>query len=340
MKLLNVSIRKLHKYISTELSFDNDLSIITGVNGSGKTQILRLIDAALRLNINYINEIEFELFTLAFEHEQEIYNIEIEKKQKTFNFSINNEVISIPYEDKQNSLFARTKTLKDEFILYYQNSLLQNPSSNFIVFSRIRPPILLGLNRIVENEEETSLFDIEKNNPWLREQNIKDKPVHNDHMFNSISQCKKLIMNESESIKKYEDAQSSVLRNKIITSSFDYLDGNFLSQDDLSAKLQNVYDRKNSIIEELEKLNINDANTNAQIGIFFDKLDRLKFAFDKNKEKEITFELLLNLSQIERVSNIISIIDDNKKTMDIKREKLTSFMDTVNEFFSYTGKKS
>nr|MVB98587.1 ATP-binding protein [Vibrio cholerae] len=39
------------------------------------------------------------------------------------------------------------------------------------------------------------------------------------------------------------------------------------------------------------------------------------------------------------VSNIISIIDDNKKTMDIKREKLTSFMDTVNEFFSYTGKK-
>ncbi|MVB33213.1 hypothetical protein D6V36_17060 [Vibrio cholerae] len=64
MKLLNVSIRKLHKYISTELSFDNDLSIITGVNGSGKTQILRLIDAALRLNINYINEIEFELFTL------------------------------------------------------------------------------------------------------------------------------------------------------------------------------------------------------------------------------------------------------------------------------------
>ncbi|ELB2154344.1 AAA family ATPase [Vibrio parahaemolyticus] len=340
MKLLRVYIEKLHKYISTDLRFDDDLSIITGVNGSGKTQILRLIDATLRLNIDYLDEIDFSIFSLEFEHEQEIFTITIIKNSNYFSFTVNNQTIKISKERTKNSIFTRSETIKDDFIFQYQSLLASNPATSFLVFSQIRPPLLLGLNRIVENDEDERSISLKfkKTSGWVSEKNLKEKENHNDHMFNSISQCKKLIMNESESIMKYEDAQASVLRNKIIASSFDYLDGELLSPDVLANKLQNVYDRKNSIIEELEKLKINDANTNTQIGVFFNKLDKLKYNFDKNKKNEITFELLLNLSQIERVSNIISIVDENKKTMDIKREKLTLFVNTVNEFFRYTGK--
>ncbi len=341
MKLLKVEVDKLHKYISAELSFDDDLSIITGVNGSGKTQILRLIDATLRLNIDYLDEITFKTFSLDFEHEQKIYKTKIIKNQHEFIFNVNKEVIRISQTSNINSIFNLHKSIKEDFISQYQNILSSNRITAFLVFSEIRPPLLLGLNRIVENDEdsESTLWHIKKNLGWLEtKSSSRDKETNNDHMFNSISQCKKLIMNESESIKKYEDAQASVLRNKIIASSFDYLDGEILSSELLSNKLQNVYDRKSSIIEELEKLKINDANTNSQIRIFFEKLDKLKYDFDKTQRKEITFELLLNLSQIERVSNIISIVDENKKTMDIKREKLTLFVDTVNMFFKYTNK--
>ncbi|EPO0023433.1 AAA family ATPase [Vibrio alginolyticus] len=340
MKLLRVYVEKLHKYISTELKLDDDLSIITGVNGSGKTQILRLIDATLRLNIDYIDEIDFHIFLLEFEHELERFRIKIIKRQNHFSFIVNNQSIEISKERKKNSVFMRTETITDDFIYEYQNLLSSDSETSFLIFSRIRPPLLLGLNRIVESDEDEHSVSLrfKENSRWLRKRESKEKEVHNDHMFDSISQCKKLIMDESESIKKYEDAQASVLRNKIIASSFDYLDGEVLSSEVLASKLQNVYDRKNSIIEELEKLNINDANTNTQIGIFFKKLDNLRNGFNKNKQNELTFELLLNLSQIERVSNIISIVDENKRTMDIKREKLNLFVNTVNEFFKYTGK--
>jgi len=341
VKLNIVSIKKLHKYISTEIKFDDDLSIITGVNGSGKTQILKLIEATLRLNINYLYEIDFTEFNLEFENDQKIYNVSINKNQNSFTFSVNDESIKIANIKNRNSIFARRKSIQEEFVTTYQELIFKSSNSSFVVFSEIKPPLFLGLNRIVDidDEEYSDSFERSKKDSWLRSGSSGIKSINSDHMSNSIAQCKKLILRESEAIKKYEDAQTSVLRNKIISSSFDYLDGNFISHEDLASKLESVYKRKDSIIDELEKLNINDVNTNTQIRIFFDKLYNLMGAFEDNQQIEITFELLLNLSQIERVSNILSIIDDNKKTMDVKKEKLTLFVNTVNEFFHYTGKK-
>ncbi|WP_152428736.1 AAA family ATPase, partial [Vibrio azureus] len=43
MKILSVKTQDLHKYISKKIRFNHELSIITGVNGSGKTSILCLI---------------------------------------------------------------------------------------------------------------------------------------------------------------------------------------------------------------------------------------------------------------------------------------------------------
>ncbi|EGQ8033689.1 AAA family ATPase, partial [Vibrio parahaemolyticus] len=62
MKILNVKTQELHKYISTKIRFNHELSIITGVNGSGKTSILSLIESVLKLDINKINETSFKTF--------------------------------------------------------------------------------------------------------------------------------------------------------------------------------------------------------------------------------------------------------------------------------------
>ncbi|HAS8188269.1 TPA: hypothetical protein I7674_03545 [Vibrio vulnificus] len=348
MKIINVKVNKLYKYISTELNFLNDLSIITGVNGSGKTQILRLIDAVLALDIDYIEKVDFSRFSLTFEHDGEDFALDILKKIDKIWFRINSDTITIIRSSDLTAIFNREISIRETFINEYQKNITENTNSDFKVFSKIKRPLFLGLTRLVKSAEETNILknksDLKKEY-WRKGRLVEGATSNNEPMQKSVLHSKLLILEEYEQIKRYEDAQSNVLRNNIITSSFDYLEDVFPSYNELIEKLNSVYYRKGSIIEELEKLKINDYQMHNKINRFFEKMDRIKSSYEEKPDSkkstfdDLAFELLLNLSQIERVSKIISIIDEHKKVMDVKREKFDSFTRTVNKFFELTNKK-
>ncbi|MBF4382210.1 hypothetical protein EAY01_24795, partial [Vibrio anguillarum] len=76
---------------------------------------------------------------------------------------------------------------------------------------------------------------------------------------------------------------------------------------------------------------------------FFEKLDGLyDKAFAKNKAREemkFTLEYLLNITQVERIYNLVKIIDKHKSNLDEKRKKIDLFEKVVNYFFDETDKK-
>ena len=342
MKILNVRITKLHKHITTNLDFKTDLSIITGVNGSGKTHILNLIDATLRLDIDYIDKISFKTFTLTFEKENTTYTINITKKKNKFNFEINDELIQIKYSEDSLHVFQHENNLTIEFVKAYNNITSSNEKSVFNIFKRISRPLYLGLNRQVNHENDILNEQLNNSERYFISNGMKRSITKTSGIEkNSISLCKDLIFSENKNIRKYEETQASLLRNKIISSSFNYLDGELLSSKGMGEKLRSILKSKESIIDDLDKMNISDIGMRAQIERFYEKLSHIKEVLNNSNpdSNQVTLELLLNISQIDRVSNIISIINEHKKTMDMKKEKLTLFVNTVNKFFEYTGKK-
>lgn len=64
MRLISLNITKLHGFLEISINFYDDLTIIVGVNGSGKTSALTLMSAILRLDINSLRRIKFESATL------------------------------------------------------------------------------------------------------------------------------------------------------------------------------------------------------------------------------------------------------------------------------------
>ncbi|WP_206747939.1 hypothetical protein, partial [Vibrio splendidus] len=100
----------------------------------------------------------------------------------------------------------------------------------------------------------------------------------------------------------------------------------------MSRKLNNISHKKESIIDALQKINIEDMKMNNQIDYFFQQLHNLDSVFSskKSETQPLTIELILNLSQIERVFNLISIIEEHKTMTDIKRNRLNLFTNTIN----------
>lgn len=64
MRITNLSVTGLHGFIDAELMFKDDLAIIVGVNGAGKTSLLNLASYILKLDILKIALIRFDNFNI------------------------------------------------------------------------------------------------------------------------------------------------------------------------------------------------------------------------------------------------------------------------------------
>jgi len=69
MKLKSVSIRGLNNKLDCDFEFHNDINIVTGINGSGKTTFLKILWYAISGNIErIISDISFKEFNLETSH--------------------------------------------------------------------------------------------------------------------------------------------------------------------------------------------------------------------------------------------------------------------------------
>lgn len=106
MEMKKISIEKLFNAFdhSIELQGNNDITIVIGENGIGKTVILELIKALFNKDFNYLNEVYFE--KLIIEFEDEVWTIEKEETAKENRRALN---------QKQYTLIIKSNKHKKNF---------------------------------------------------------------------------------------------------------------------------------------------------------------------------------------------------------------------------------
>ena len=102
MKISHFAVTALHGFIDIELSFRDDITVIVGRNGSGKTSALNLIAQFLRLDIPALNKTQFSSAILVL-HDEEIGKIKIsvtsEDTERELCLQIGDNKTSIPMSD-------------------------------------------------------------------------------------------------------------------------------------------------------------------------------------------------------------------------------------------------
>lgn len=101
---MKISINKLFGHFNYSFSFTNQVSIITSLNGFGKTTILKLIHYLYKREFNNLMQIDFESFSINFKDNL----INVERKKDFLSIHINGNLIinfnPIEFEQRANQI--------------------------------------------------------------------------------------------------------------------------------------------------------------------------------------------------------------------------------------------
>ena len=319
MKIKSIKIDKLFEIFDYNISFSNkeNLLIITGPNGFGKTMILNIIFNLFNRKFLFFQKLVFEAITISLDNNISIViskKLEKKKPKVKFFFAQNNkEIETFDYSDKLEIDFARKLQrylpvvqldnlrwmdhrtnrilIMDELINEYADQLPEDASKNLlsIKFSQTNE-ILDGLR--VHLIREQRLFkkvqNIDRN---YREE--KDQTIMIETIQTYANELKKMILQSSQQSFKISQELDSSYPNRLIR------ENGKVSKDEYNIRFNKLKEKqvklkKNSLYEsKQEVLGYSEADSKALL-VYLDDLERKLGVFDNLLEKLELFTSILN----------------------------------------------
>lgn len=162
MKIKFVELDSLYGSISTRVEMDPKLSLLVGINGSGKTSVLAAIDWILKPDLPSLALNEFRTIRIGFQIKNRSYVLSARKEKNRLTLSregakeiqpIVIDLIAAP-SDYKNSTTGETELRR-----YYSQAVFREPHSELIEFiSTIPTPLTILLDRTVTTDLDDGAY--------------------------------------------------------------------------------------------------------------------------------------------------------------------------------------
>lgn len=345
MIIKRFSAKNVYGYLNFNIDFNDDLSFLTGGNGSGKTSALKIINALLTPNFSELLFVPFENAKIVISHKNEIIEISATTEQDSICLKVTNveDCVYLPRLTEEDDDFYSSKiNAKEELVNDITRKNAEHPVIRSI--ASLPSPIFLGLERKREDipkESGSYYFERERVSRTQTSRNIRTRRLIRGSLGISLMETEFLVQDAYRRMRRAEETYSTRLKDSILLSAFQYTEFSLEDPDiEKSAWIQkgSVLKRKQEIKDALSKIGITDSRLSSEVDTFFNRLTKL-FEQVQKQGDHFSIELLTNKAQIERISKIVEVIDEHKSKTDRIFRPINEFLATINDFFIDSNKK-
>lgn len=344
MKLVKFEATNIHGYLNINLDFNNDLSILIGENGSGKTTALKLMQALISPSFKELIMIEFEEIVLTFQKERNKKNITLKcEKSKDFIYITSSEVEEIlMIENIEENELQYLSNTGNEILIYERIQEMplkyrKHPIVEYII--SLSSPIFLGLERKFELDDFGSKVLSNKRLLYDESYNssVKNRRLYEGNLNSGLADAQVLIQDFYRNIKNSDQRNIDKMKENLLLSSFKYRE---FRMDEFSESLRNwkkkrdLLNRKDEVLEVLSKIEDKERILTNELNKFFDRLNSLmNESSDEEDEVPVNIELIFNMAQIDKIFDLVTIVQTHKERTDKMYSKVYKFLEIINDFY-------
>lgn len=336
MKINKFYARGVHGHYNFNLNFNGDITFLVGINGSGKTTALRLMQAAMTFDLLTLFSIKFKEISIEIQNQSKIIFLQINNTGGELQFSVNGNHVSVatPILGHDKPEIFRDEERLEGYFTEQRMILLREFEKDHVFTSQIERPLFLGLERRADKySDEYYYYDEDVARRFYRPRK---------GALEGIDNCQRLIERAYKRYRKVSDGLNSRLINFVVDSMFEYY--RFDPDDWVSApsasQFQGLIERRREI-EILAKNLSGNSDFSTKINLFFSKItEALNVASGADKDAGISIEWLLNKAQVQRIYHLLAEMDRQKKAAEKQYRPIAEFLDSLNRFFADSKKNA
>jgi DNA repair exonuclease SbcCD ATPase subunit len=364
MKIIKLHAEKVHGYLPIDVNFFDDITFLTGLNGSGKTSALRLLMALLTPNFYELSSISFSLAEITvLYNEQDI----IVSATKTFEgvelkVSSINEILQIGRSELE--IFLESKR-GDEPRSQIREMYQSNPIVQAI--SQMTTPMFLGLDRrfFVPGSFLDDMDDLRKREYVMARRFWPEDPTFRNTATASLVEVNYLVVTRMQEIRAAQEQLDETLREKFFTNAFEYKPSDVLASKvklPSRTELEKYRQQLTKIGEAAEGLKIPVPEIQNALSRFFERMSFVVDSLDSKSTKAITqrksskksggkqkeehtvmdknyLEWIINRPQADRILEHLQLLNEYIENRRSLRDPITRFLSLINRFLAQTKKQ-
>lgn len=357
MRLISLKVVEAHGYLNLDVQFNKQLTFLIGINGSGKTTVLRLIEALLTPSLQVLDKIPHKRAELRFSHEKKIIKV-ISKVDET------GTTIKIPFLKESGELTYSRDDL--ESVQVRSGSPDQSPDRNdvtnahfanhpVIQFLRktIDTPLFLGLDRknIALHFDDGAPSANPRLSPSRREMilhSMRRRMPVSGQLGSSLVDVQVLIQEIYRKTREEQETFARKLREQMFLHAFDVQpSAGFLRTleqgHSMPAFLVQIASKRGDVEKALRDAGLSTEQFFPVVNKFFIHVDELIKKYNETSKEEkvppsVLVDLALNRPVVDRIQKLIATSDSYNANVNTLWAPINTFLTLVNRFLTDTEK--
>ena len=351
MKIKRFEAQNVHGYLNFDVTFNDDLTFLTGINGGGKTTVIQSIVALISPTFYVLANLEYSKLSVIVEHQGSDLEISAFKKEGQFahlRTSASDDFLEIrPFVQAPDEPSYRAQEREDEYYAAMNETLAGH--SVVTAISDLPTPMFLDLDRRAQALQGRRTGARAVQPAWVR----RGRNIFSFFLSNSIQIATYMVEQRYKdtliAISKLSEELRQLMVLDLIEPESSVWDlGPFKKP--TKAELDSIEHMRRSVQTLPSILNVPRSEVESRMIPSLDKLERSAKAIPKGSSiQEIlsdnqspTFTALVewsaNKGQLSKIVKIVKRVTEFNKKREIHTEQIEQYLSSVNAFLKDSGK--